>query len=232
MSKISRNELLKAARELNQVIPFDKPIDLTLKDDALEKLIVAAKAVIEPTDEFTPETQAVLDALEDEPSPVNLKELVAEASKLKDLKDLVAAHPVFAPLLEKLGDFAGLQGPKLLKIEMLKLIGNEPDDSAPAEDADADAPKKEKAADAPKKEKAPKTDKPVSKTRIRCATETLIAYKGTTTDFNVLLDESDALYDTVPNLKEQLGNLNRAIAVMEVLGMVSVVGNKVTIADF
>jgi hypothetical protein len=44
------------------------------------------------------------------------------ATKLADLKDIVQDYEVFKPLRKKLDEFKGLQGPKLLKAEMWKVL--------------------------------------------------------------------------------------------------------------
>jgi len=54
-----------------------------------------------------------------------LLEMVQETKKLVDLKVIVNEEDEFTPLRESLGNYTGLVGPKLLKAEMLKMLGTE-----------------------------------------------------------------------------------------------------------
>jgi len=181
--ELTRKQLVKAAKEMNEVMGLDDPaIDTSLSEEKLKAQMTEAIGLInDEEDEFSEPTQAVITALieakapakakkakkeepeeepeeeegdeeeepedEDEEEPAEdeddneeedepekkeededkpLPELVAGASKLSRLKEIVGEHDEFKKLRKKLGDFAGLEGTRKLKNAMFEALGVEP----------------------------------------------------------------------------------------------------------
>lgn len=135
--------IIEASKEL---MPEDTITDFT--KDVLTKLgCFNGKAAVkaEPAPAAPPKKAEKAPAAAPEKkaeAPKDLPTLVADTSKLSDLKVIVSAHAEFAKLRDKIDTFSGLRGPAKLKEEMFKMLGVEP--------------QKKAAAPAVKKEKAPK----------------------------------------------------------------------------
>ena len=143
MAEFKRSQLVQAAKELNKELGLDPAIDVKLKGDALRDIVYeASKLVVPETDEFSDETQAVLDSfIEAAPSKKkavkepevqeseetgDLISILARTKKLVELKALVEEHDEFKKLRKTLDDYAGLSGPRELRPVMEACLGVEP----------------------------------------------------------------------------------------------------------
>lgn len=241
--EMKRSALLKAAKELNDVIGFDKPIDLTLPADGLKLQLQLAKSVIAPDDVISEETLAVLEAVGDakesdapednaapeDNGPDELLQILAGPVKLKDLKDMVAENECFKKLRKTVDNYQGLQGPKLLKAEMVKLLGG----AAPkATGASAPGATSQKSPAAPKAPAAPKVKKPG---RIQCSVAAIKAQMGKTCTKTLLTEDADlrcAEAGGGANIKEAIAVMRQVLTTMEALELLSVTGENVTISKF
>jgi len=170
---VTKTELKKVAKELNEQMGLEPPILLDLKVSALkEKCIEAAGQIDLEQDEYSDGVWEVLSALgcdprepveetegdetvvEGEEADVAVEEAMEDslvedfkaAKKLVELKELAQEWECFANL--DLDSYAGLQGPKKLRADMLECMPDElREQVAPKA---ADKPTKEKKAKAPK----------------------------------------------------------------------------------
>ena len=143
--KVKKLEVLtlrKAARELNEMLLApDSLISLTAGEAELREKIAEASMLMREDDDISEDTLSVVQQVvrereekkgeekEEEKEEGEKKEkeegaaeALDRATKLSELKNVVMEHEEFAQLRKKLGDFSGLQGPKLLKAEMTKLL--------------------------------------------------------------------------------------------------------------
>lgn len=153
--EIKRSELVNAAKELNELLGLEPPIDVKAKPDVLKEKLTEAAGMLEEGDEISSETEGILKTLksdgrtddedeeewkesdaageEDPPADVDLPTLVKDAKKLADLKALVLAHDEFKKLRKGLDSYQGMSGPRELKPAMLKMLGVEQDAPAPVQ---------------------------------------------------------------------------------------------------
>lgn len=149
---LKKSELIVVAEELNDVLGLDPEINVKGKVKKLQQEIIEAGQLIDPVgDEFTDETWAVLEELgaasrpgeesgvqeegvEDAPDAVEEQEEQEEeagelvedfkaAKKLVELKEVAEAWECFEKL--DLDSYAGLQGPKKLRADMLECLPDE-----------------------------------------------------------------------------------------------------------
>jgi hypothetical protein len=117
-------------------------IQATLKELGIPLFANTSKKPTQPKQE-----EETITEMETENAAVTEKydvlEMVQSAKKLADLKVIVNEEEIFAPLREHLDDYQGLAGPRELKKEMLKLVGDENADASVANGA-KDATKKKK----------------------------------------------------------------------------------------
>lgn len=167
---VKRSQLIKAATELQKELGCKPPIDTKVSKEKeidgvsypfntyLEKMIVTASTIIEPDDEISDETMAVIRELTESKTPapgekeeegpevetgdVDLTELLATTKKLADLKIMVGEYDIFKSLRKKLDDFAGLSGSRELRPFMEKCLGIKPKEKAAAKPEGAGAKKK------------------------------------------------------------------------------------------
>lgn len=226
--EITRKQLIKTAKEMNEVMGLEDPaLDTTLPDPKLKAQIIKAIELINPDeDEFSEETTAVIEALgggaapaEDAEEPaadaeageeadVPLPQLVANTRKLSELKELVNAKDEFKKIRKDLDKYQGLGGPKELQTAMFKILGVEPPKPAP------------KAAAAAKEKKIP---------RVACVGKTLVEKKSLTIDEWV--KASDELYASNGNGKanerESRACVNYALLAFSSAGFIKVEGENV-----
>ena len=168
MADAKRSELVNAAKTLNELLGIEPPIDDTLKPKTLTKKLLIAAELLEPTDELPDDAKDTLTKIgafadaepekeeASEKGDVDIHALLAGATKLAAIKQIVTDHPeMFGDLPNRLNEFKGLHGPKQLKTAIAEIIGG-----APAVEGGKEPAKKEKAPKKPKKGKAPKTDMP------------------------------------------------------------------------
>jgi len=148
---LKRSELIKAAKELNDVMGLEPAIDIQLKITELQEKIIEAAKFIDPVgDKFSKATDAVLATLNAIPeeeaevivpekskptetkeaevvpeTPEELTALVTNTKKLAELKEIVNTYDDFKKLRKGLDAFQGLSGPRELKPVMLKALGVE-----------------------------------------------------------------------------------------------------------
>lgn len=177
---VTKTELKKVAKELNEQMGLEPPILLDLKVSALKEMCIEAASQIDlEQDEFSDEVWEVLGALgcdprvetsdkdgdEEQPEAADnviegedadaaveeamedtLVEDFKSAKKLKELKELAQEWECFANL--DLDSYAGLQGPKKLRADMLECMPDELREQVAPKPVDK--PTKEKKAKAPK----------------------------------------------------------------------------------
>lgn len=121
-------KMQRAAKEIN-ILFCNEAIDLKANEEALKSQLLEAKGFIEETDEITEETQAVLDALDAQPSPkatgkkqekpaekkivpetveVEYEELsmdIEDASDLSELKQIAAENAIFSGVFKRIKTF-------------------------------------------------------------------------------------------------------------------------------
>lgn len=138
-------KMQRAAKEIN-ILFCNEAIDLKANEEALKSQLLEAKGFIEETDVISEETQAVLDALEAQPSPkatgkkqeklaekkivpetveVDYEELamgIEDASDLSELKQIAAENAIFSGVFKRIKTFKDAED---LREELLEIIQEE-----------------------------------------------------------------------------------------------------------
>jgi len=142
---VTKTELKKAAKELNEQLGLEPPILLDIKVEALKKKVIEAADLVDPEqDEFTDGVWDILEALEcatrpgsgeeadvmvegeeaddavEEAMDDTLVEDFKAAKKLVELKTLAYEWDCFANL--DLNKYKGLSGPRELRADMLECL--------------------------------------------------------------------------------------------------------------
>lgn len=84
--KVKQTAYQAAAAEFNDVMGMDPEIDVTLSDDELKPILVKAIGMIDPEDEFSDETQEVIDELKPKKGKKPVKEEAPAAPAKKGKK--------------------------------------------------------------------------------------------------------------------------------------------------
>lgn len=164
--KTKVKDLKKAYAEIIDVMLLvdqktQEPLEVPEKATESELIALIKKhgALIEPEDEFTPETQEIIDFLlndnEEEEEDSDLTEEIEDAETILELKDLVKEHEVFKPLRKGIGLMKEKDIEKLRE-KMLTLLDGEDE-----EEEEVETPKKQAKKEVPaqkekvKKEKGP-----------------------------------------------------------------------------
>ncbi len=158
---MKQEELIKVAKELNELMQLDPPINLKASAAVVEKKIKEAAAFLTPDDVVTEPTMHALQQLGvwldqeapaeeeeevEEPSPeekryieegLSLEEEVEQAEKLKDLKDIVQTEKLFEPIRGEVTKYKSAEALRGKMLKMLEPVAEEKPEPAPK-------PKKEK----------------------------------------------------------------------------------------
>lgn len=159
-------KMQRAAKEINILFNNDA-IDLKANEEALRSQLLQAKELITLDDEFTEETQAVLDALEAVPAPkatgkkqekaaeekivpdavvLDYEELtidIEDAEELSELKQIAAENAIFSGIFKRIKTFKNVEDLReaLMEVIMEETGGNtapEPAAEIPEELAEID----------------------------------------------------------------------------------------------
>ena len=149
--EIKINTLKKAGKELNSILfaENDPRIDVKASEKELKAMIIQASTLLEPTDELSEETQAVVTALttkeeatEDEPAcpahveevtneegadsadPADLQDTIENTDEINALKILVKSNDLFKALRQGLGIEKNIERLRGKMIDILE-TGNE-----------------------------------------------------------------------------------------------------------
>ena len=97
-----------ALKEMQRVMPITSPINFNAPHEEIIKMLKAAIALIEPQDQFSPETDMTIDDVKNMPDKVEEEviligntpqEQLQNATTLKQLKTLVKSADIFSPLV-------------------------------------------------------------------------------------------------------------------------------------
>ena len=103
-----------ALKEMQRVMPITSPINFNAPHEEIIKMLKAAIALIEPQDQFSPETDMTIDDVKNMPDKVEEEviligntpqEQLQNATTLKQLKTLVKSADIFSPLVKELGAY-------------------------------------------------------------------------------------------------------------------------------